>query len=120
MGVDFSIHFISRLRQRIDETAATGETLADNLLWTAARPGKGIMRNAILFAAAFSVMMFAPLTPYITVGAFILSMMLVSALATLIYLPALILLFQRWLFVKKALPDTRSSASAVTSIGEGA
>lgn len=120
MAVDFSIHFISRLRQRMDETATTGETLADNLLWTAARPGKGIMRNAILFAAAFSVMMFAPLTPYITVGAFILSMMLVSALTTLIYLPALILLFQRWLFVKKALPDTRSSASAVTSIGEGA
>jgi hypothetical protein len=65
-------------------------------------------------------MMFAPLTPYITVGAFILSMMLVSALTTLIYLPALILLFQRWLFVTKALPDTRTSASAVTSIGEGA
>jgi uncharacterized protein len=111
---------MSRLRQRMDETGATGETLADNLLWTAARPGKGIMRNAILFAAAFSVMMFAPLTPYITVGAFILSMMLVSALTTLIYLPALILLFQRWLFVTKALPDARTSTSAVTSTGENA
>ena len=38
------------------------------------------MRNAILFAAAFAVMLFAPLTPYITVGAFIVSMMLLSAL----------------------------------------
>jgi predicted RND superfamily exporter protein len=98
MAVDFSIHFISRLRQRIAETAATGESLSESLRWTAARPGKGILRNAVLFAAAFSVMMFAPLTPYITVGAFIVSMMLVSALITLLYLPALILLLQRWLF----------------------
>ena len=74
------------------------ESLADALLWTAARPGKGIMRNAILFAAAFAVMLFAPLTPYITVGAFIVSMMLLSALMTILYLPALITLTQGWLF----------------------
>ena len=56
------------------------------------------MRNALLFASAFSVMMFAPLTPYITVGAFILSMMVLSALFTIIYLPALIVLLRKWLF----------------------
>ena len=96
MAVDFAIHFVSRLRQRMNETP--GESLADALLWTAARPGKGIMRNAILFAAAFAVMLFAPLTPYITVGAFIVSMMLLSALMTILYLPALITLTQGWLF----------------------
>jgi predicted RND superfamily exporter protein len=67
------------------------------LLWTAARPGKGILRNALLFAAAFSVMLFAPLTPYIAVGAFIVSMMLLSALLTILYLPALIMLGRKWL-----------------------
>ena len=56
------------------------------------------MRNAALFAASFAVMMFAPLTPYITVGAFIVSMMLLSAVMTMIYLPALIVLLQGWLF----------------------
>ncbi|OGW27907.1 MAG: hypothetical protein A2X56_08015 [Nitrospirae bacterium GWC2_57_13] len=96
MAVDFAIHFVSRLRQRMKETP--GESLTDALLWTAARPGKGIMRNAILFAAAFAVMLFAPLTPYITVGAFIVSMMLLSALMTILYLPALITLTQGWLF----------------------
>jgi hypothetical protein len=50
------------------------------------------MRNAALFAVAFSVMAFAPLTPYITVGVFIVSMMLLSAVATLVGLPALITL----------------------------
>src|SRR3989337_1165009 len=74
-----------------------------SLLWTAARPGKGIMRNAVLFAASFAVMMFAPLTPYITVGAFIVSMMMLSALMVIIYLPALIVLLRGWLF-KGGLP----------------
>jgi hypothetical protein len=95
MAVDFAIHFVSRLRQRI--ATIPDEELTEALLWTAARPGKGIMRNAILFAASFAVMLFAPLTPYITVGAFIVSMMLMSSVMTIIYLPALITLTQRWL-----------------------
>lgn len=115
MAVDFAIHFISRFRQRLTESeklevrskksGVGGEIVThhsslviDSLLWTAARPGKGIMRNAVLFAASFAVMMFAPLTPYITVGAFILSMMLLSAIFTIIYLPALIVLMKGWLF----------------------
>ncbi|MBI5140854.1 MAG: MMPL family transporter [Nitrospirae bacterium] len=90
MAVDFAIHFVSRLRQRLREMP--GESLSDALLWTAERPGKGIIRNAVLFAASFAVMIFAPLTPYITVGAFIVSMMLLSAVMTIVYIPALITL----------------------------
>lgn len=96
MAVDFAIHFVSRLRQRLSEVP--DESLSDALLWTAGRPGKGIVRNAVLFAASFAVMMFAPLTPYITVGAFIVSMMMLSAIMTIIYLPALITLLGGWLF----------------------
>lgn len=96
MAVDFAIHFVSRFRQRRLEVGA-GETAPESLAWTAARPGKGIVRNALLFAAAFSVMMAAPLTPYVAVGAFIVSMMLISALLTLLLLPALIMLGRRWL-----------------------
>ncbi|MBI1811790.1 MAG: MMPL family transporter, partial [Nitrospirae bacterium] len=113
MAVDFAIHFISRFKQRLTESSEPGvrsseksqklptpnsSLITDALLWTAARPGKGIMRNAVLFASAFSVMLFAPLTPYITVGAFIVSMMLLSAVMTIIYIPALITLLQGWLF----------------------
>jgi predicted RND superfamily exporter protein len=117
MAVDFAIHFISRFRQRLNEcrgaplyspspvgetqgSPPTRDSLTDALLWTAVRPGKGIMRNAVLFASAFSVMLFAPLTPYITVGAFIVSMMLLSAIMTILYLPALIILLRDWLFKK--------------------
>jgi hypothetical protein len=95
MAVDFAIHFIGRFRQRLAET--DGRDVQEALLWTAARPGKGVFRNAVLFAAAFSVMLFAPLTPYIAVGAFIVGMMLLSALLTILYLPALIMLGRKWL-----------------------
>lgn len=103
MAVDFSIHFIGRLRQYLTEewlegTRPSAAALHAALLWTASRPGRGILRNAVLFASAFSVMLFAPLTPYITVGAFIMTMMLLSALFTLLLLPALITLTSRWLF----------------------
>jgi predicted RND superfamily exporter protein len=108
MAVDFAIHFIGRFRQRLVESQQSvvgsqdkeedHRLLTESLLWTAARPGKGIMRNAVLFASAFSVMLFAPLTPYITVGAFIVSMMMLSAVMTIVYLPALITLLQSWLF----------------------
>ena len=109
MAVDFSIHFIGRFQQRRMEaggerggaeparSGAAEDATAQALLWTAERPGRGIVRNAILFAAAFSVMLFAPLTPYVTVGAFIVAMMLLSALLTLLLVPALIRTFPRGL-----------------------
>lgn len=89
LAVDFSIHFVRRYRQRLE----TDSDLEKALIWTVARPGKGIIRNAILFSAAFSVMVFAALTPYITVGVFIMSIMMVSAILTIVYLPALIRMF---------------------------
>ena len=118
MAVDFSIHFIGRLRQFLAEEGLEGkrpDTYALNhaLLWTASRPGRGILRNAVLFAAAFSVMLFAPLTPYITVGAFIMTMMLLSALFTLLLLPALITLTCRWLFRDKSPVEAVEPAAQV-------
>lgn len=101
MAVDFAIHFIARFRQRLDSQCgessfghvqAHSETsqLVDALMWTAERPGVGILRNAVLFAGAFSVMLFASLRPYVTVGAFMLSMMVLAAVFTLSVLPAII------------------------------
>ena len=93
LAIDFAIHFVSRFRQRF---AAT-QDLHGALAWTAGRPGRGIMRNAVLFSAGFSVMLFAALTPYITVGAFMVAIMMLSALATIVLLPAVIATFHRWL-----------------------
>lgn len=89
LAIDFAIHFVSRYRQRLKEDPDANAAL----LWTAVRPGKGIMRNAVLFASGFSVMLFASLTPYITVGVFMIAIMLLSAVASIVLLPALIKTF---------------------------
>ncbi|MBI2842274.1 MAG: MMPL family transporter [Armatimonadetes bacterium] len=99
LATDFAIHFIGRFRQRRAELGGN-PPLDEVLVWTVARPGKGIVRNAILFALGFSVMIFAALTPYITVGLFMAAIMLLSALTTLVYLPALVKLWQGWLLKK--------------------
>ena len=91
LAVDFAIHFVCRFQQRYRETG----DLAGALEWTVARPGKGILRNAMLFASGFAVMLFAQLTPYITVGAFMIAIMLLSATATIVLLPAVISLAGR-------------------------
>lgn len=93
MAIDFAIHFVSRFKQRYQEVS----DLEEALVWTVARPGKGIIRNAILFASGFAVMVFAALTPYITVGVFMAAIMILSSLVTLIYLPALIVNSKKWL-----------------------
>jgi predicted RND superfamily exporter protein len=102
LAVDFAIHFVSRFQQRYQET----RELSGALRWTVARPGRGILRNAVLFASGFSVMLFAQLTPYITVGVFMIAIMLLSAVATIVLLPALVSLAARWL-VPEDVPDVR-------------
>ena len=90
MAIDFAIHFVGRFRKRYQEHPE----LQQCLIWTVARPGKGIFLNAILFALGFSVMIFADLTPYITVGVFMAAIMLLSSVMSVIYLPGLIQLFR--------------------------
>jgi predicted RND superfamily exporter protein len=91
MAIDFAIHFVSRFHQRYKEEPR----LKEALIWTVARPGKGIFLNAILFASGFAVMAFAALTPYITVGVLMAVIMILSSVMSVIYLPALIQLGHR-------------------------
>ena len=99
MAIDFAIHFVDRFQQRYRQHP----NLREALVWTVARPGKGIFLNAILFALGFAVMLFADLTPYITVGVFMAAIMLLSALMSVVYLPGLIRLFRR-ILLKGELP----------------
>jgi predicted RND superfamily exporter protein len=65
-------------------------------------PARAIARNAIVIAIGFTPLFFAPLVPYITVGAFMASIMALSGLSTLILLPAVMSWAGPWLF-----PDER-------------
>jgi hypothetical protein len=90
LAVDFAIHFVARFQQRYREHPQLHEAL----VWTVARPGKGIFFNAVLFGVGFAVMIFAALTPYVTVGVFMAAIMLLSAAMSVVYMPGLIHLFR--------------------------
>ncbi len=61
-------------------------------------PARAIARNAIVIAIGFTPLFFASLVPYITVGAFMAAIMALSAVSTLILLPALMSWAGPWLF----------------------
>jgi predicted RND superfamily exporter protein len=61
-------------------------------------PAMAISRNAIIIAVGFMPLLFAPLVPYRTVGFFLSTIMIVSWLATLFILAALITALKKHLF----------------------
>jgi len=94
LSVDFAIHFIERMRSLYTQTGSFAE--AGRQLFE--EPGRAISRNAIVIALGFTPLFLAPLVPYITVGAFMASIMAISGLATLLLLPAVMSL------VRPAMP----------------
>ena len=94
LSVDFAIHFIERTRTLLRSTgsfAAATEQIFEE-------PARAIARNAIVIAIGFTPLFFAPLVPYITVGAFMAAIMALSGVTTLILLPALMSWAGPWLF----------------------
>ncbi len=90
MSVDFAIHFITQLRQNYTSQGSWSIALQQVFK----EPARAIVRNIIIIALGFSPLLFAALIPYQTVGMVMMSIMLISGLATLILLPALIYLKQ--------------------------
>jgi uncharacterized protein len=91
LSIDFAIHFLQRARELEKETG----NLSKALLLMFEEPSRAISRNAIVIAIGFTPLLLSPLMPYITVGFFLASIMIVSALVTLVLLPALLMLFSR-------------------------
>ncbi|WP_196138167.1 RND family transporter [Aliikangiella sp. G2MR2-5] len=98
LSVDFAIHFIERTRTYYQQTGSWNETLS--LMFK--EPATAISRNALVIALGFTPLLLAPLVPYITVGAFLATIMAVSAMVTIIVLPASFNLLKVFLFKTKA------------------
>ncbi len=90
IAIDFAIHFIQRYRQLMEEHASVGMALARIY----EEPARAITKNAIIIAIGFVPMFFASLTPYIIVGIFMASIMVLSWVVSLALLPSLITLFR--------------------------
>lgn len=83
IGVDYSIHYLSRLKKNIDKGMAF-TTALDN---TVRHSGKAIISNAITVGLGFMALWFSVLTPLIIMGWLISLTMVVSALCALVLLP---------------------------------
>ncbi|MCW9015789.1 MAG: MMPL family transporter, partial [Kangiellaceae bacterium] len=94
LSVDFAIHFIERTRTYFEETKSWQKTVV--LMFQ--EPATAISRNALVIAFGFTPLLLAPLVPYITVGAFLATIMAVSASVTIIVLPASMELLKGVLF----------------------
>lgn len=102
LSVDFAIHFIERTRSLLRSSGSFAVAAAGIF----EEPARAIARNAIVIAIGFTPLFFAPLVPYITVGAFMAAIMALSGLTTLLLLPALMSWAGPWLF-----PDMRDAGA---------
>ena len=98
LAVDYAIHFLARSRyQRARHTDWKSTVPA-----VFGEPARAITRNVIVLGVGFLPLLAATLVPYKTVGFFISAILLFAGLATLVILPALIRLFEPWLFPQNA------------------
>ncbi|MBN1296299.1 MMPL family transporter [bacterium] len=109
LSVDFAIHFLERSREIFKRTGnwpATSEAMFNE-------PAKAISRNAIVIALGFTPLLLAPLVPYRTVGFFLAMIMLLSWLATVMILPALIRKLDKRMFreIDQAVESTEPMPS---------
>jgi hypothetical protein len=87
LGVDFAIHFAQRFRDKFRQT----RDLPLSMDWTmGGEPALAIFRNAVVVGLGFLPLVFATLTPYVTVGLFFGSLAFFAGVTTIIFLPALI------------------------------
>ena len=101
MAVDFAIHFLQRARtsyaQKGSWQLSVGEMFGE--------PARAITRNVFVIAIGFLPLLAASLIPYKTVGIFLCAIMALSGAITLLVLPALLKVLERFLF--KAEPEPK-------------
>jgi len=86
LSIDFSIHFIQRYRERLRKHKGDVRMALVDLFHT---PADALTRNILVISLGFVPMFFSNLVPYVTVGAFFFSIMVISGLATFLILTSI-------------------------------
>ncbi len=94
MAVDFAIHFLERARASYSQTHSWQKSAVEMF----GEPARAITRNVLVIAIGFLPLLAAPLIPYKTVGIFLCAIMASSGAVTLLALPAIVKLAEKWLF----------------------
>ncbi len=90
IGIDYSIHFMNRLKIELNESSSLEEAVGKVLGTT----GVAILINVLSVSLGFIVLIFASVIPLQRFGIMILLTMFLSGGAALILLPAIILTFK--------------------------
>ncbi len=94
IAVDFAVHFLERSRRAFREKGS----------WKAAEPAMfgepalAISRNVLVVALGFLPLMVAHLIPYKVTAVMLFGILSVSGVVTLLFLPALLTVAERWFF----------------------
>jgi len=96
LAVDYAIHFLARGRFLYNEHKTWAKTTSPMF----GEPARAIFRNVIVIGLGFLPLLAAPLMPYKTVGIFMAAILLAAGLASLLILPALLTLLEKYLFPK--------------------
>jgi len=99
LSVDFAIHFLQRSRSVYPRAGHNWLKTSEEMY---GEPARAISRNILVIAVGFTPLLISPLIPYQTVGFLLASIMVVSGLATLLILPALIRMIEPRLFKKQS------------------
>ncbi len=108
LSVDFAIHFLERARAIHQESGSFILTMRQMF----EEPARAITRNTIVVAVGFTPLLVAPLLPYVTVGVFLAGIMAVSAIVTLVLLPAMLSILRN-----RLLPEAGAGPLAQTDHG---
>ncbi|MCA9520953.1 MAG: MMPL family transporter [Myxococcales bacterium] len=93
VGIDYSIHFLWRLRRLGKQTSDLAATMATT--------GRAIVFNAVTVTVGFSILIFASIVPIIKLGGLTAETMFMSALLTLVLIPLVFHLFEPYLLARK-------------------
>jgi len=96
LAVDFAIHFLERSRTTYKKLGSWSKAIREMF----EEPARAIARNVIVIAVGFTPLLAAPLVPYKTVGIFLASIMVISGIATMFILPALVTTLKSIIFRK--------------------
>lgn len=104
LAIDFSIHFLERLRLLYEEKKDQLVALKENF----GSPARALVRNGLVISIGFLPLFASNLVPYNTVGFFMFMIMLVAGIVTITILPALIRRFPKVVFEEKTLFSCRN------------
>jgi predicted RND superfamily exporter protein len=90
IGIDYSIHFVSRYRIEL----AKGLGVMEALFETIHNTGRALIFNAVAVAAGFIILVFSNFKPILNVGWLVSATMIICAMATMILIPPLIAIFK--------------------------